>query len=143
MAATSSFENFDRKEKMKISSNRSFGFVFTAFFFLLSFLAWKKQSQILPVWLALGILMLIMATFLPSYLSFLNKTWNRFGLLLHRIVTPVVMFLMFFGVFLPIGFFLRVIGKLSLKKSFDPNLKTYWIPRSEPGPKPDSMKFSF
>lgn len=143
MASTGSFENFDRKEKTKISSNRSFGLVFSAVFFILAFFSWKKGSSYLPIWVGLGTLMLIMAFFLPIYLAPLNKAWNRFGLLLHHIVTPIVMFLMFFVVFMPLGFALRLFGKLSLKKGFNSQVQTYWITRAEPGPKPESMKLSF
>lgn len=143
MATTNSFENFDRKEKTKISSNRSFGLVFSGVFFILAFFAWKKGSNYLAIWIVLATTMLIMALALPTYLASLNKAWNQFGLLLHRILTPVVMFLMFFTVFMPLGFALRLFGKLSLKKSFDPKVQTYWITRPEPGPTPESMKLSF
>lgn len=143
METSGSFENFNRKEKLKSSSNRSFGFVFSGLFFLFSILAWENGSERFPMWIALGILMLIMALALPAFLSPLNKAWNSFGLLIHRIVTPIVMLLMFFAVFTPLGYALRLFGKLSLKKGFDLNAKTYWITRSEPGPKPESMKLSF
>lgn len=143
MTSAGSFENFNRKEKTKISSNRSFGLVFSGVFFTLAFFAWKKGSGYLTTWIVFGVVMLIMALALPTYLAPLNKSWNRLGLLLHYIVTPIVMFLMFFVVFMPLGFVLRLFGKLSLKKKFDPQIQTYWITRSEPGPKPESMKLSF
>lgn len=143
MASTGSFENFDRKEKTKISSNRSFGLVFSIIFIVLALLAWKKGSPRFPVWTVLASLMLVLTLLKPSLLAPLNKAWNRFGLLLHSVITPIVMFLMFFMVFMPLGFFLRQLGKLSLKKDFDAQTQSYWIPRSEPGPKPETMKLSF
>lgn len=53
------------------------------------------------------------------------------------------MFLMFFVVFMPLGYALRVVGKLSLKKGFNSQIQSYWITRAQPGPQPESMKFSF
>lgn len=143
MASTGSFENYDREELVKTSSNRSFGLVFSAVFFILAYFAWKKGSAYLPLWVCSGFLFLFFAVFLSNFLAPLNIAWSKFGLLLHKIVTPVVMSLMFFVVFAPIGCLLRVLNKLSLKKGFDSEVQSYWITRQDPGPKSETMKLSF
>ncbi len=138
-----SFENFDRVEKAKLPSNKSFGFVFSAFFLLLSLMAWRKQSHHLDLWVGLCALALIITLFYPRLLKPFNLVWNKFGLLLHKITTPIIMGLMFYLVFFPLGIFLQQLKKLSLKKGFDPELKSYWIARPALSPEPRSMKNSF
>ena len=67
----------------------------------------------------------------------------RFGLLLHRIVNPLVMALLFFLVVTPIALLMRLFGKRPLHLKTEPDAATYWIPRDPPGPEPDTMKQQF
>lgn len=143
MKQSGTFENFDRKEKVKIASERSFGVIFSILFFTLAVLAWRRQSAILPIYITAGSVTLALTLIAPFILRPLNLAWGRLGLLLHKVMTPVIMALMFFVVFLPLGFALTFFKKLSLQKSFDKELKTYWISRPESSPTPASMKNSF
>ena len=96
------------------------------------------------VW-ALGTAAALLAVALarPSLLHVPNLLWRRLGLLLGKIVNPIVLGLMFFLVFAPAALCLRLAGKdpLRLKKPIDG--KSYWIPRDPPGPDPESMRLQF
>ena len=79
----------------------------------------------------------------PKSLSSLNRIWFQFGLLLHKVVSPVVMGLIFFGTVMPTGLLMRLFGKKPLNLDFDPSQKSYWIHRTPPSPEPGSMKRQF
>jgi hypothetical protein len=64
-------------------------------------------------------------------------------LLLHRIVNPVVMALMFYGTVLPTGIVMRLMGKDLLRLKWRPDAETYWIVRSPPGPAAETMRDQF
>ncbi len=82
--------------------------------------------------LGVSLLLLVLSYLVPSVLRRLNLIWFNFGLLLHRIVNPVVLGAMFFIVITPMAFFLRMLGKNLLQLKFDPEAKTYWIVRDPP-----------
>ena len=80
---------------------------------------------------------------MPKILSPLNRLWFRFGLLLHHIVNPVVMALLFFTTVTPMALIMRLLGKDPLRRKFDPEADSYWIPRQPAGPAPETMKNQF
>lgn len=136
-------ENLARSEEIKTSSDRAFGLVFTVVFAIVA--AWPLIGGALPRWWALAIAGLFLAASLirPSVLAPLNRLWTRFGLLLHKIVNPLVMGLMFFLMVTPMGLVMRLAGKDPMRLRRDPNAETYWIEREPPGPAPESMKQQF
>jgi hypothetical protein len=79
----------------------------------------------------------------PRLLTPLNRLWTRFGLVLHAVVTPVVMGLLFYLTVVPIGIVMRLAGKDLLALRYDPGAKSYWIERRPPGPAPDTMPRQF
>jgi hypothetical protein len=79
----------------------------------------------------------------PRLLHSLNRIWLTLGMLLHRIVNPVIMAFMFYGAILPMALLLRAFGKDILRLKRDPDAATYLIPREPPAPAPDSMKKQF
>jgi hypothetical protein len=83
------------------------------------------------------------AALYPSILKPLNRVWFKFGLLLHRIVNPVIMGLLFYGSVLPTGMIVRALGKDLLRLKFEPKADSYWIVREPPGPSPETMKDQF
>ena len=136
-------ESLDRTEVVQGSSNRSFGLVFCAVFLVIGIVPWLFGGQ-LRIWsLAVSAVFLVIALALPRVLEPLNKAWLRLGLVLHRIVSPIVLGIMFFGVITPIGLLMRVLGKDQLRLRFDGDARTYWIERRPPGPKPESLPDQF
>jgi len=136
-------EDIHRSHQVEGSSNRSFGIVFTIVFLLLG--VWPMLYGTGPRWWACGIAILfaVSATLKPSILTVPNRLWLKFGLLLGKIVSPVALAVLFYGAIVPIGLLMRLSGKDPLRLQLEPNSDTYWISRTPPGPKPDSMNNQF
>lgn len=134
-------------EAPKGSSDRSFGFVFSIVFAIIA--AWPMVMQraaggSVRVWaLAAAAGFLLAAIACPQVLAPLNRAWTRFGLLLHAIVSPVALGVIFFIGILPIGLIMRVMGKRPLNLQFDRDARSYWVPRDPPGPPPGTMSDPF
>ncbi len=115
-------------KKIKISSNKSFGIVFFIFFLAISLYP-LINSQEYRLWaLITSLVFLILGLINSSILTPLNLLWFKFGMLLGRIVSPVIMALVFFCVVTPTGLIMRLFNKdlLNLKKK---DKKSYWIER--------------
>ena len=113
-------------DDIKISSNRSFGIVFFVVFLLIALYPLTHGGEI-RIWsLIISIIFLILGLFNSKILAPLNKIWFKFGILLGRIVSPLIMGIIFFLVVTPIGLIMRAFGKdlLNLKYNKD---KSYWI----------------
>jgi hypothetical protein len=132
-------------DDVKLPSERSFGLVFTAAFAL--FAVWwyfRRDDEIAAlVSLAVSAGFLGVTFTAPAILRPLNILWLKFGLLLSKIVNPVVMGLLFFTVITPIGLILRARGKDLLRMKRDPSAASYWIPKSEADPETSSMSNQF
>jgi hypothetical protein len=79
----------------------------------------------------------------PRVLAPLNKLWTKLGLLIYKVMNPIVLGLLFFVTIMPIGLLMRVFGKDFLRMKIDRNAKSYWIERKPPGPPPQSMRNQF
>ena len=146
MAARGSHERFDRDDRTRMGSERGFAIVFAAVFLIIAaikaFVAGSAPVWV-GVWVALAAVMLALGFLWPLALRPLNIAWFRFGLLLHRIVSPLVMGLVFYGTVTPIGLLMRLFGKRPLRLRFDPAAESYWIDRQPPGPAPGSFSNQF
>ena len=115
---------------IKIGTNKSFGLVFFVFFFIVSIFPLLNDGNI-RVWsLIVSIIFLILGILNSKILTPLNQVWFKFGILLGRFVSPVVMGAVFFVIVTPTSVIMKVLQKnlLNLKKD---NKKTYWIERSK------------
>ena len=111
-----------------MSSNKSFGLVFFIFFLIVGTYPIFFQGE-LRIWsLIVSIIFLLLGIINSRFLTPLNLLWFKFGMLLGKIVSPIVMGLVFFLVVTPTGMIMRILNKdlLRLKKK---NIKTYWIER--------------
>ena len=116
-------------DKVKIGSNKNFGIVFFIFFLIVGTYPIFFQGE-LRIWsLIVSIIFFLLGIINSRFLTPLNLLWFKFGMLLGRIVSPIVMGLVFFLVVTPTGLIMRILNKnlLRLKKK---NIKTYWIERS-------------
>ena len=107
------------KSEIQISSNRSFGILFSIVFIIIAFWSFRgdfSQIKILP--LMISIVFLITGLLNSKFLTPLNKLWIKFGYLLGLIISPIIMGLIFFLVVTPTGIILRILGKdiLNIKK---------------------------
>ena len=126
-------------DDIKIGSNKSFGIVFFIVFLLIATYPLLKGNDV-RVWsLLISFGFLILGLMNSKILSPLNKLWFKFGLILGKIISPLIMGIIFFVVVTPIGIVMRVLKKdlLNLKYS---QKETYWIKKT--GPK-SKMKNQF
>ncbi len=126
-------------DNIKISSNKNFGIVFSIFFLLIAIYPLTNNNE-LRIWsLVIAIIFLALGLINSKVLTPLNKLWFKFGLLLGRIVSPIIMAVIFFLVVTPTAFIMRIIGKDLLNLKLNKN-KSYWIEKT--GPK-SKMKNQF
>ena len=140
---TDTHETLSTSTDVQLGSDRIFGVVFAVVFSLVSAYSLINGKPYYLWASGLSAAFLTIAVFMPSILRPLNRLWFSFGLLLHRIVSPLVMGLVFFGTVLPTSLLMRVFGKRPLALKFDPTAKSYWIKRGPAEPKPESMKNQF
>ncbi len=143
MAPPSTHESFSRDEEIVAGSDRSFGFVMAGAFALVSLLNFWHAGRIWPWTAGLAALFMLAALLRPAVLNPLNRIWLKFGLLLHKVVNPVIMALLFYGTVLPTGLIARAMGKDLLRLKRDPDAASYWIVRTPAGPAPETMKDQF
>ena len=112
-------------QELKIGSNRSFGIVFFIVFLIIALWPLTNNENI-RIWsLVISIIFLILGIFNSNLLTSMNKLWMKFGLLLGKIVSPVVMAVIYFGVVTPTGLIMRILGKDILKLN-KKNYNSYW-----------------
>jgi hypothetical protein len=135
-------ERFDRQEVVA-GSERSFGYVIAGALVAITFVPLVRGND--PRWylLPIALIFAVLALFVPAWLRPLNRLWYAFGLLLQKVVNPVVMLAIFVLGVVPTGLILRSMGKDPMGRKFDANSETYWITRDPPGPPPGTMKNQF
>ena len=116
---------------IKISSNRSFGIVFFVVFLLVSFFSLINEENIRYWSLYISLIFLILGLINSKILSPLNKIWFKFGIFLGKIISPIVMGIIFFLVVTPIGILMRILKKDLLNLKFNKD-RSYWIEKTEP-----------
>lgn len=129
--------------KVAPGSDRKFGVTLGL---VLGFLAfWPLVHHHAPRYWLLAVAGVLLAAglFFPERLAPLNRAWFRLGLVLNRIVSPIVMGLLFFGAVVPVGWFLRRRGEDLMDLKPEPQAATYWISRAPEGPAPATLGKQF
>lgn len=128
--------------KVVRGSDRSFGLVFAALFTIIGCIPLLRGHP-LRLWaIELAIVLFGAALLFPRVLTPLNRAWFRFGLLLHSVVTPIMMAVIFYGAVVPMALVLRARGRDLLRLKAGESAETYWIVRP-PGPAQGSMSKQF
>ena len=118
-------------DDIKIGSNRSFGIVFFIVFLLIAIYPIIYNAEI-RIWSAtISIIFLVLGLLNSKILYPLNKLWFKFGIFLGKIISPLVMGVIFFFVVTPIGLLMRLLGKDILNLKYNDN-KSYWIEKNDP-----------
>jgi hypothetical protein len=136
-------ENLNREQHVEGSSDRSFGLVFAGLFLVIAIYP-LFNGEAMRWWSSgVAIAFALVALVKPALLAGLNRLWIKLGVLLGKIVSPIALGILFYGVFTPLGLVMRLAGKDPLRLKFSPEADSYWIPRDPPGPAPDSMNHQF
>ena len=123
----------------KLPSNRNFGIVFFIVFLIISFYPLIFDREITKWSLVISIIFLILGLLNSKILSPFNRLWFKFGIFLGRIISPIIMGIIFFLVVTPTGLLMKLLGKDVLNLKYNIN-KSYWIEKN--GPK-SKMKNQF
>ena len=124
-------------------SDRNFGFTMAAVFALIGSLGLYKGSSHALIWLGIAAVFAGLTLWRPQSLGVANRAWLKLGLLMYRVVNPVIMAILFFGAILPIGLAMRLFGKDFLSLQRDRASRSYWLPRSDSRPVSESMRQQF
>jgi hypothetical protein len=130
-------------EQVKRSSDRTFGLVMAAFFALVCLLPLLRGHRMRGWAAGLSGVFILAGLLAPKILAPLNRIWTALGVALHHVTNPLVLGIFFYGVFTPLGWVLRRMGKDFLRLRSAPDATSYWIPRQPPGPEPESMANQF
>ena len=126
-------------ENIQISSNKSFGIVFSCVFLFIALYPLSYSGEIRGWSAIISLIFLVLGLLRSKILTPLNKLWFKFGIFLGKIISPLIMGIIFFLVVTPIGLIMRILGKDLLNLKYNSN-KSYWIEKS--GPK-SKMKNQF
>ena len=136
-------EDFSRAQEVKASSNGAFGWTFAAVFLIVGLWPLGFGGDLRWWSIAISAIVIVVTLAVPALLTIPNRLWLRFGALLHRLVSPLVLAFMFYVVITPMGLLMRALGKdlLRVRRGHSPD--SYWLKRNPPGPKPSSMSKQF
>jgi hypothetical protein len=121
--------------KPALPSDRSFGWTFTGVFALIAFFQ--------PWLLALAAATALVTVARTHWIAPFNRAWMKLAELLHRVVSPVVLGVIYFGLFTPVALAMRAFGRDAMKRRFEPGAPSYWTRRDPPGPPDDSFRDMF
>ena len=113
-------------QEIQLPTNRKFGFFFAGVFAVIAVYFINEGSSVLAYFfLGLAVIFILISLVLADFLLPLNKLWMRFGLLLGKIVSPIVLGAIFFGLFTPIALFIRIAGRDELRLKIK-NSSSFW-----------------
>ena len=116
---------------MKLPSNRKFGFFFGLILLSISIILHFQNFYFYSLIIfAISCVLFILSFLAPEILSGPNKIWMKFGLMLGKIFNPIIIGIIFFGIFTPLSFFFKLIRRDELKINFSKK-NSYWIPREK------------
>jgi Saxitoxin biosynthesis operon protein SxtJ len=142
----STHEDFSRREEVKGSSDRGFGLTVGGILLLIAAVRTWLHAGYGTIELALagvGIVLAALGLIAPASLATLNRAWTKLGLIMFKVVNPIVLGLIFLTTIVPVGLMMRLVGYDPLRLKRDPQASTYWVKREPPGPAPETMKQQF
>lgn len=143
MATANFHEDLGREDIVKGPSNRKFGVTFSVIFAVLAVLLAHRHISWAYAAGTMAVLSLILGLRFPDVLTAPNRAWLKLGLLLNKIVSPIVMIVLFFVVIMPIGLIIRLFRKDLLRLKRDRSAQTYWLSRSDSRNATESMRQQF
>jgi len=123
-----------------LPSDQKFGWFFCAIFLIAAgWFAWIESLVWSSIFGSAAVVFAVLSIASPSTLRPLNRLWFGFGVLLGKVISPIVLGLIFFLLITPVSLITRLFGRDELKIRRR-KLQSYWIDRSPPGPPSDSFK---
>jgi hypothetical protein len=132
------------KNPSNLPSNRTFGLLFIGVFAILgAYGLWKDWlGEVIKTFFIISGVLVIVTLLAPKLLTPFNKAWYQLGLFLGKVVSPIVLGILFFIVITPVALAMRLAGRDALKLRKQ-NVESHWIDRKPPGPEPESFKEQF
>ena len=121
--------DYKSNTQLKFSSERSFGILFSIVFFAVAFYPLSKGSELNLIYLFIAIIILILSFTFPLIFKYPNILWINLGILLGRLISPIVMGIIYLGVFLPFGIVMKLFKHDPLDLKYSKEAKTYWKKR--------------
>lgn len=132
-----------QQSEIQLPSNRKFGLFFTVVFALAGAYFWSSGVELAAQgFLLAAVLFLVVALLKADLLLPLNKLWMRLGLLLGMIVSPIVLGIIFFGIFTPVSLMMKLVGRDELRLKIKAR-DTHWKPKETLVPQSESFKNQF
>ena len=119
-------------QKEKLPSNRNFGLVFFVFFLIIGLWPLLGTNEIRYWSIFFSIIFFLLGITNSKLLTPLNKIWFNLGILLGKMISPLIMVIIFFLIITPIGVIMRVFGKDILSLKYNKKDKSYWIEKNGP-----------
>jgi hypothetical protein len=120
-----------KNQNIKLPSNRSFGIVFFIFFLIIALWPLKSGLDIRIMPLIISIIFLILGLFNSNLLKPLNFLWMKFGLMLGKFISPIIMALIYYLTVVPTGLIFKILNKNLLNIKKKNSQKSYWINKKE------------
>jgi len=136
-------EDFVEHAPSASGSDRSFGIVMAVAALLLGIFPPFASTLFSATAFSISLLLAVTALAVPALLAPFNRVWTNFGRVLHRLMSPLMLGVIFYLVVTPTGLVMRLAGKDLLRRKLDRSAKTYWIKRDPAGPAAESLKNQF
>jgi hypothetical protein len=117
-----------KKEVTDVNQLRSFGFLVGGIFALLGLWPFLFGGEIRPWALILAGILVLLAVLIPRSLRLVYRGWMMLGHLLGSINTRIILSVVFYGMFVPTGFIMRLLGKDPMRRHYEPDANTYRVP---------------
>jgi hypothetical protein len=136
-------ESFEPMHEVRAAPPRAFGLMVAVVLALIGLYPLLAKAP--PHYWALvaAVPVALLAWRAPRIFAAPNRLWMKLGELLARVVAPIALGLLYFGMFVPTGWLMRVCGHDPLHRKRDPGAETYWIERDPPGPSGESLAHPF
>jgi uncharacterized membrane protein YhhN len=136
-------EDFEEHVALRTASDRSFGLwvggILAAIGVVRLLLHLPSVGVLAPPMIAVGLVLVALGLTAAHRLAPLNRAWTRLGLVMFKVVSPIVLFLLYATVFVPVGFLMRAKRYDPMRRRREPGAPSYWIPREPPGPAPETL----
>ncbi len=130
-------------DQPKPLDNRVFGLIFSGIFCVIALFPMLFGGEYRQWALIVAGAWALPALVFPAVLAPLNRLWAQFGQLMHKVINPILMGLIFFLTVLPTAVILKLLGKDPMRRKFDSSASSYWIERDQDSMTKDSFDNQF